>query len=441
MGRILAMFTAVLLSGCLGLAAAAAGGSEGGQDLGTPCDGPFKGRRPTPEEIETVLSNHEAWLVSGGGLDDPRRANFCQADLRRVDLKDARLIEANLQKASLWGVDLRLTELERADLREAVLGEAKLQGVGLWKVNFEGAFLGGAQLQQAHLRQANLQEAKLQGANLYGANLWGANLQGAFLGRATLTRVIYEPSPEGLPRVLHLAEEPTRLEGMIFVHSPAALMALREAFKNAGMYPQERQLTYAIERTKQLQAWNPLWHQARGEDPRPWLEQLARKGESLLRYALFDLPSHYGMAPGRALWGLLGLIPGFALLYWVLLRRASRHSGLWMVVPKDRIARGRGKEKIVRIRPYPAKTWWGRLKGEFRLVRASLYFSLLSAFHLGWREFTVGTWIARMQPREYTLRATGWGRFFSGLQSVVSVYLLALWALTYFGRPFEGAPW
>jgi hypothetical protein len=42
-----------------------------------------------------------------------------------------------------------------------------------------------------------------------------------------------------------------------------------------------------------------------------------------------------------------------------------------------------------------------------------------------------------MQPREYILRATGWVRFFSGLQSVVSVYLLALWALTYFGRPFE----
>lgn len=33
--------------------------------------------------------------------------------------------------------------------------------------------------------------------------------------------------------------------------------------------------------------------------------------------------------------------------------------------------------------------------------------------------------------------ATGWARTVSGIQSLLSVYLLAIWALTYFGRPFE----
>jgi hypothetical protein len=66
-----------------------------------------------------------------------------------------------------------------------------------------------------------------------------------------------------------------------------------------------------------------------------------------------------------------------------------------------------------------------------------LYFSLLSAFSLGWRELNVGTWIARLQPREYILRPTGWVRTVAGIQSLLSVYLLALWVLTYFGRPFE----
>ncbi len=42
-----------------------------------------------------------------------------------------------------------------------------------------------------------------------------------------------------------------------------------------------------------------------------------------------------------------------------------------------------------------------------------------------------------MQPREYTLRAKGWVRVVSGVQSLFSVYLIAMWALTYFGRPFE----
>jgi len=45
--------------------------------------------------------------------------------------------------------------------------------------------------------------------------------------------------------------------------------------------------------------------------------------------------------------------------------------------------------------------------------------------------------MTRLQPLEYMLRATGWVRVVSGIQSLLSVYLLALWALTYFGRPFE----
>jgi len=47
----------------------------------------------------------------------------------------------------------------------------------------------------------------------------------------------------------------------------------------------------------------------------------------------------------------------------------------------------------------------------------------------------VGTWLARVQTREYTLRATGWVRAVAGVQSLLSVYLLAMWVLTYFGRP------
>jgi len=37
----------------------------------------------------------------------------------------------------------------------------------------------------------------------------------------------------------------------------------------------------------------------------------------------------------------------------------------------------------------------------------------------------------------YTLKATGWVRTVSGVQSLISVYLLALAVLTYFGRPFK----
>ena len=53
----------------------------------------------------------------------------------------------------------------------------------------------------------------------------------------------------------------------------------------------------------------------------------------------------------------------------------------------------------------------------------------------------VGNWIARIQPREFTLRASGWVRMVSGIQSLISVYLLALSVLSYFGRPFDQFWW
>jgi hypothetical protein len=65
------------------------------------------------------------------------------------------------------------------------------------------------------------------------------------------------------------------------------------------------------------------------------------------------------------------------------------------------------------------------------------YFSILSAFHIGWRDLNMGNWIARIQPYEYRLQATGWARTVSGIQSLISVFLLALSILTYFGRPFD----
>jgi hypothetical protein len=42
-----------------------------------------------------------------------------------------------------------------------------------------------------------------------------------------------------------------------------------------------------------------------------------------------------------------------------------------------------------------------------------------------------------LQTREYSLEAVGWVRVVSGAQSLLSVYLLAMWVLTQFGQPFE----
>ena len=68
--------------------------------------------------------------------------------------------------------------------------------------------------------------------------------------------------------------------------------------------------------------------------------------------------------------------------------------------------------------------------------RAALFFNRMSAFNIGFRDINFGRWLRMLTRREYDLKAVGWARTVSGFQSLLSVYLIALWVLTCFGRPF-----
>ena len=68
-------------------------------------------------------------------------------------------------------LDLSAVDLRRGDLRNARLGDVDLRFAGLQR-----AFLAGA-----HLRGAYFDESHLEGARLSGADLEGANLNGTYL--------------------------------------------------------------------------------------------------------------------------------------------------------------------------------------------------------------------------------------------------------------------
>ncbi|WDV56572.1 pentapeptide repeat-containing protein [Streptomyces coeruleorubidus] len=92
-------------------------------------------------------------------------------------------------------IDLRGAKLIDADLHGADLTGANLVGTVLSNCNLEGANLSGANLSRASLRQgtlrgANLTDAVLTGADLAGADLTTANLEAARLeGAKNLTSV------------------------------------------------------------------------------------------------------------------------------------------------------------------------------------------------------------------------------------------------------------
>ena len=426
------------------------------------CDGPYKDKQVAPEELAVVLEKHRRWRER-----DPngQQANLCGADLMEANLQKADLMEANLQEAGLARANLQEADLIGANLEKAGLPGANLQKANLRGANLQDANLRGANLQKVTLAEANLQKATLAEADLRKANLRraklqevdliGAKLQEADLIGADLHAIYFEPV--SLPDIRSIAFARS-LSTLQFHTSPQTLQELREAFKKAGYRRQEREITYA------------LWHTPRVKDG--W-GTLLQRGESLFKLVMFEWPCAYGMKPGRPLLLLVLLMPLFAIVYLVALR-TRWDAGIWAVWPTDRVHKHADEEtprRLTHEAPFPkplapkgaqtvnpeascctelcTKATTGQCvlcdalaernhcRKWFPAGRLALYFSLLSAFHLGWRELNVGTWITRLQPREYTLRATGWVRTVSGVQSLLSVYLLALWVLTYFGRPFE----
>jgi hypothetical protein len=414
------------------------------------CDGPYKdGSKPTSEALTEILAS----------LKKGQRPNLCGANLYNVILPRQYLSGINFQGAALDRAFLPGAYLYGANFEKAFLVAANLQGANLNEANLKRASLGEAMLQGAFLHDANLEEADLIAAKLEQASLIGTSLKGADLQGANLAAVIFEPLPGSLPSIpsLVLAKN---LRERTFDTSPHALVELREAFKKLGLREQERQVTYAIEHAKRLQDWDQ-WANPRKaqkdtrswlekflgkEDKRQWSEMVAGKSESLFNYVLFELPCDYGMSPGRLL-RILGYSIGlFSLVYMIALFTTRGRAGVWAVWPTDRVYTAEGEASPSRVTPtfffprlqgWAEGRWWGMLVRGLGVPLFGLYFSILSAFSLGWRELTIGTWIARVQPREYTLHATGWVRTVSGLQSLLSIYLLALWVLTYFSRPFE----
>lgn len=363
------------------------------------CNGDLADKKPSVEQLTQIFKEHSLWL---GDHLLGRRANLCGADLahRRV---------------------------ENVSLRNAILVDTKFTGATLRNVDLTGAILIGAKFNGAILLETNLTSTRLDNADFSTAIFRDVKLINAFLVRTLMNSaklfevdlylVNFEPSAGSLPNTEDIIL-PANLETMRYTSSPHGLVELRDLFRKAGKRSEERALTYAIKRSERVRM-NP--------------------GEKFFNWLLFDLPSAYGLAPGNPLRILGGIVILFSLPYFFALSLPGK-AGIWAIAPQDQIDNSIGN-KPVRVTenfffPNAIGKWWdpGR---HARLTLGGLYFSILSAFNLGWRDLSVGFWLSRIQSREYGLRATGWVRVVSGIESLVCLYLLALWLLVYFGRPFD----
>jgi uncharacterized protein YjbI with pentapeptide repeats len=351
--------------------------------------------------LADILKQHAAWVKDGGPLhlDDPKVAN----DPRR----------ANLCGAQLTGADLNGTNLNGADLVRA-----NLTGAYLTAADLGGAYLNDAYLAGAHLDDAHLDGAHLIDASLDGADLSGAHVSKARLAYSDLTDALYAPESE--PPDPYVAG----IKGLATVNAvrgeEIGLIQLRKLLQDAGLRFVARQAPFSIQRNI-----------TRDQLSSPFLRSAWIAGA--LRTVGLEWTTAYGMRPQRALLWILLLGVIVTPVYIFATLRPTAESGIIKVFPGGRLDGTAGnpadeeksKKHLVR-----AQRWRDALS-------AAAYFCLLSAVNIGFEQFTPGDWIRRLQRRAYSLEAVGWVRVVAGVQSLLSLYLLAMWVLTQFGQPFE----
>jgi uncharacterized protein YjbI with pentapeptide repeats len=366
------------------------------------CKGPFSGKTLSQATFEQVVGKHHAWFYKGCPSGDVERAT-------------------SLCGARLSGLDLSKHWLSYVDLSGADLSSPGPGPKGATKLH--QAYLDHADLNSTKLNYSDLTKADLSYANLRNASLYMTRTNGVTLYFADLSGTWLEVDPDSLPDNVSITYA-TNLQDVKFASSPQSLATLRHELTERGLQKQSRDLTYALRRSELANAG--------------WLEYC-------FNYVFFELTCEYGRRPNRLLKLLVALLLVCSIAYFLAQKTPGERGGIWAVPDEKRIRIEDGiTDAAIPLHDgFPHSSFTnsrlGRIARSFKLhvFGLSLYCSLLSATRIGWGDWNIGTWFIRIQPREYTIRFTGWTRTVSGIQSLISVYLLVLWLLSYFGNPFE----
>lgn len=384
--------------------------------------------------------------------------NLCGTDLEGADLSGLDLTAINLAGANLTNATLKDTNLTRANLTQAyfrwanatgaTLQNANLMHATLSDANFNQSNLRLAQLQaatadhasfidadcrhanfnQAELSQADFRNANLTDSSLVKAKLIGTRFNNAQLAHANLNQAIFEPPIDALPKLVGLTM--SRNFRQIQINSQAgvaALINLRIAYTKIGLRQMERELT-AMVKTYQMQM--------------NWQKGGFDRIDAAVSYLLFYLPVDFGAAPGRALKILLLLSCLLLIPYRLALSPRISRMGIAIEWERKNTSHLRVPTHLKqtcsqRLKQKATSCWHSACFEQLRLLKIAISFSLLSAFSVVWRIFKIDTWISHVQNRDWHYRGLGWIQPIAGSQAILGAYLLVMWTLTYFGRPFE----
>lgn len=351
----------------------------------------------TEKELKELLAQHKIWLQTKGKSG------------HQVILSDADLTNANLPNTDLTQTQLMRTNLTGANLHGSIFKD-----------------------------ENTIFSVELDRADLSHSTLFGVRLDDVKLNQTDLDHAIFEPAANPRPQEIAKAKN---IEFLTYQNNPAPLALLRKSFKDGGFREEERKLTYALKKREAEFLIDSCIHGKVLNCVEYWFNTI-----------FFDWTTQYGMSPGRPV-RLLFFLGVVCMILYSLFIYLSNSSGLVVVLPSHashsapswmkQILVGSAMHGEYPVKPQPLAALAGTnifyriVKRHLPIIGVALFFSLMSAFNIGFRDINFGRWLRLLTTREYDFKAVGWARTVSGFQSLISVYFVAIWLLTYFGRPFE----
>ncbi|HET9843325.1 MAG TPA: pentapeptide repeat-containing protein [Gammaproteobacteria bacterium] len=371
---------------------------------------------------------------------DLTQANLTRAQLQNSIFHNTVLIKANLTHAILEGIQLQYANVDSANLAHVQGKEANFNFAKISNANFYHSQLNDAQFEhsvaiftnfnKASLKKTNFKKSNLQHATFIGADLTNALMQDTDISQvnfhqANLREMEYYPTLDGLPNLDALSKS-KNFATMHFSEKgfgPLSLLKLQLAYQKKGLRAPERLITSMLKQHEMQRNFNQGgFHTLLG----------------ILQYIFFYLPCEFGLDPMRPLWIGFAFFMLATIPYYLSLGSQSPYAGILIQWPSKRdhnYLLEASYQHFVKI--YPTDPWIIASIKRYRMVLTALYLSLLSSLKIGFDDFNLAHWITYMQSREYNLIPRGWVRSLAGFQAIFCAYLLLLWAITLFGRPFE----
>jgi len=285
-----------------------------------------------------------------------------------------------------------------------------LGGAGFWRTKFNG-YVDLVRTRQA--RHVNFYETQFLGHKERLGRDCAGSFDGAILLyttflRTSLDRMIFTPdsvSEETLRAFAHAGS----LRSLTYYYDPSPLAYLRSGFRKNDLRQKAREITCA----------------------------LRRHDQNTIERALFDWTSEWGSNLFRPIQWLLAVWLFAAILYACLMLR-SKKPVLLLVSYSTPDESGEVAKQVSPIGlGGDNRTIKSHVCGYVTVLSWSLFYSLMSTFNLGFRDVSFGRLLRLVLPRKVDFVAVGLVRTIAGVQAILSVGLLALLLLSYFGRPFE----